>query len=451
MRLPIPNDWNNEEWGCFIVRWPDSPQWRAILRGLLYQQTRGRLWDENTGTITDVQKIGYEIFNKNVPLTRCDRLKGPETPQDDTGYSQSEIEGLAGILCGESEIAELEYLMNGPCPPIKIENGNLYWWQCCEWQLIGPLATVAEIVVEPWQPDEQGVYPAFSACGKAKAVHDAIVAVADGMWDARADVPWAYFGNVGARLPGYNLSKTWVLNGVLEAIKLDIITGETDIFDEESLQRVLCRIETIMSADQSPLTSDQYSQIKGFYSGEFGPLGGGNLYLYAIAAIGKDNLSTIAALGAIDTTSNCECPSAPVGTYWENELSYALDFFSPNQTIDHEVTVAGQVVNGGMIAVVVYAEGGSSGNGSADWVDCGPSQRIVNPVTPYSRTFAMYATAEGQRYLNLYYPGVQQISGLVADCLSDGQMTIRTNGNNVRILATGTIRQVFKTSEVPPP
>jgi hypothetical protein len=239
---------------------------------------------------------------------------------------------MAALLCGDDarqQLEELLAMLNGPCPPIKIENGQLYWWSCCEWQLVGAIDG-AVTIDEPWQADDQGQYPEFSACGKAAAIHDSIVAVADGMWDHRDNFPWQWVGGVEGRVPGYNLSNTWIVNGVLEAIRLDIVFGPDDIFDETSLKRVLCRIESIMTADQSGVTSDQFSQIIGFYASEFGALGGGNLYGYAIQALGRGNLSTIAALGATQTNRDCACPSegdptSPTASGWY--LSAALPDF----------------------------------------------------------------------------------------------------------------------------
>jgi len=64
-RTPIPNDWDGVSWCCSVVEWPDSPLYRAIFVGLLTTPTRGRFWDERTGSILDVQAIGEEIENRN--------------------------------------------------------------------------------------------------------------------------------------------------------------------------------------------------------------------------------------------------------------------------------------------------------------------------------------------------------------------------------------------------
>lgn len=64
--LPIPEDWNGQDWCQFSICWPDSLQWRAILAGFITTPMLGRTWDGETGTITDAQAIGQQIFENNL-------------------------------------------------------------------------------------------------------------------------------------------------------------------------------------------------------------------------------------------------------------------------------------------------------------------------------------------------------------------------------------------------
>lgn len=68
MQNPIPFDWDGESWRRLCVCWPDSPQWLALLRGFITYATRGRAWDGSTGSIKDIQAIGWQIANNNLPL-----------------------------------------------------------------------------------------------------------------------------------------------------------------------------------------------------------------------------------------------------------------------------------------------------------------------------------------------------------------------------------------------
>lgn len=71
MKLPIPDDWNGSDWCEWAVCWPDSPTWEAILMGFLTLPQRGRTWDERTGSVQDVQLIGRQITDENLPLWGC--------------------------------------------------------------------------------------------------------------------------------------------------------------------------------------------------------------------------------------------------------------------------------------------------------------------------------------------------------------------------------------------
>lgn len=64
MKLPIPDDWNEATDGyCLgLVCIPNSVFWRSIVRGQIQALAYGRLWDEQTGRIKDVQVVGNQIF-----------------------------------------------------------------------------------------------------------------------------------------------------------------------------------------------------------------------------------------------------------------------------------------------------------------------------------------------------------------------------------------------------
>lgn len=63
--VPIPSDWDGVSWQCLTVEWPFSDDWTAIFTGLLTWPIRGRFWDGDTGTITDAQEIGRQIYVRN--------------------------------------------------------------------------------------------------------------------------------------------------------------------------------------------------------------------------------------------------------------------------------------------------------------------------------------------------------------------------------------------------
>jgi len=63
----IPDDWQGD-YCCYAVEWPSSPQWLAILRGVLVLPSRGRFWDENTGNIIDAQNVIRATYDNNLHL-----------------------------------------------------------------------------------------------------------------------------------------------------------------------------------------------------------------------------------------------------------------------------------------------------------------------------------------------------------------------------------------------
>ena len=69
MKVPIPSDWDGQSWDNICLQWPSSPEWFGILLGFITQASRGRFWNERTGTITDAQAIGREIFERAGGLT----------------------------------------------------------------------------------------------------------------------------------------------------------------------------------------------------------------------------------------------------------------------------------------------------------------------------------------------------------------------------------------------
>lgn len=64
-QIYIPDDWDEVTWGCHIIEWPQSVQWRALLAGFISTPARGRYWDRRSGVITDAQEIGREIIERN--------------------------------------------------------------------------------------------------------------------------------------------------------------------------------------------------------------------------------------------------------------------------------------------------------------------------------------------------------------------------------------------------
>lgn len=77
----IPDDWE-EQYCLYSICWPKSPQWEAVLRGVLSIPQTGRFWNEATGTVTEAQNIVEKTFDHNFQLVEV-------LMQCDTGTTQA--------------------------------------------------------------------------------------------------------------------------------------------------------------------------------------------------------------------------------------------------------------------------------------------------------------------------------------------------------------------------
>lgn len=68
MKHAIPDDWDGESFCRFAICWPDSPVWRALLRGLVTEPARGFFWDEKTGSIIGVLGQFRQTMDYNLEL-----------------------------------------------------------------------------------------------------------------------------------------------------------------------------------------------------------------------------------------------------------------------------------------------------------------------------------------------------------------------------------------------
>lgn len=140
-QLPIPNDWDGQTWATVMICVPDSPLWKASVSGQLYELSKARLWERETGVILDAAEIGRQIFESVdmncTELTRiadgiealCDKVPDPVSLQDflndmianrDGG---SPVEGIANWIDLFLRLNELFGLI--PNIDIRIDPTNL--------------------------------------------------------------------------------------------------------------------------------------------------------------------------------------------------------------------------------------------------------------------------------------------------------------------------------------
>lgn len=72
--VPIPNDWDESD-GYSLVTFciPNSRQWRSVVIPQIEDFSYGRFWSRESGTITQAQTVGREIFN-SMSICQLDQL-----------------------------------------------------------------------------------------------------------------------------------------------------------------------------------------------------------------------------------------------------------------------------------------------------------------------------------------------------------------------------------------
>lgn len=58
----VPDDWNGEDYRYWMLCAPCSPQWDAIVQGSVYNLSRARNWDANSGDFLGARDLGKEVF-----------------------------------------------------------------------------------------------------------------------------------------------------------------------------------------------------------------------------------------------------------------------------------------------------------------------------------------------------------------------------------------------------
>lgn len=319
----IPDDWAiGEDWIDYCIHWPDSWQWRLLLKSLLYTLTRGRSWDRNSGTITDAQAAGWAIFEENhLLLDLCGDSEQTDVapPPDGTVYVY-----MGGALV---EVGDMGQVVTA----IEVVDGKLriYYGKCCYEDFDIPAATqiTPDYGDQPWMPTDDSGYdePGYSACGKATAIVKATYLLVQAAFGAlEVDWPWQILPHVEQAV-GYNLKNGYLANmmanvGAGALVGLDYL----DIYNVGDEADAICHLQELFTDSAAGVpTNDLFVQIKQVFGDQINFLNRPMITL-ALECYGRDNLDTIAKLGAIDTESTCDCYVPPFG---ESVDQTGLDWF----------------------------------------------------------------------------------------------------------------------------
>jgi len=319
----IPQDWDGTGWTCYQIQWPDSEEYTLLLRGLLYSLTRGRDWDQATGTITAAQLIAWLIWDKNIPLVNCQDC--PPEAQD------GQSEPCGGILVEESTD------MGQVVTDVTVVDGKLTVWfgPCCSKELTGFLAKGDNGVGDdPLNPDSDPAF-VYSACGKATAIVEAVYQTIEASFAAvqsSAIFPWQLIHYVENAV-GYDLDNLWLSMLIANAAAgWAIGKSFSDVANDVEKQQVICELVDFFGDDAIGVPdSATFEQIKGVFKANVSFVYW-QLYDQAINAIGTTDMDTIAKLGAGDTAAVCDCPDQgltvndPTGNWGGTTWSHFYDF-----------------------------------------------------------------------------------------------------------------------------
>jgi len=327
MQAPIPDDFTSDAWLCYAIQWPDSTQWLAILHGLLSTPRMGRFWNAQSGNIKAAQLVGDEIWHRNTPLVSC---------ADSEDCGEPEIVYITRWSCADGDCTEdcenESDMSTCPVPPLKIEDGHLFYWHCCQWVDIGALYGQGPALEEPFADDPSGE-PTYSACAKARAIVDLIYEVASIVWDNMATLPIFWVKTVEDAIPtSADLDDDQIINCYMDAVFFNQALGysKLDMIVEMEKQELACRVKTLLADDAAGITRPQYDAMLGMITAVVGETRD-RFFIHCTEAIGPTDMRTITALSAPTYAGeDCDCPEQPgelfQGYAVNAEWRYLFDF-----------------------------------------------------------------------------------------------------------------------------
>ena len=363
MRVPIPDDWGGETWACYQVQFPDSPQWTAIFLGLLTYATRGRFWDERSGSILAAQEIGQAIYEANFPFVDCDGAAVDSSDDDFRDFAARVCVAIEGgidtmSLCGYNPKA------------FRVNDGMLEVRDFCgEWVEIGSVGTDADqppVVIPPdIDTNETGIYP----CGKAEKLASELVKFIDEAWDESDNtLPIAFIWHMQNYM-SYDLKNFWTdqVQSACLIAKGAVVTSyglvnlqKSEVIPAGVEEELTCRLLSAMSDTAEDDKTSIYSTLRTALDSIFPPFSIpdgvfiNSIWQNARQALGEQLCHDIAQAGAYtDAECNCEGgtinpPTPYSGLVWfentrniELQTSALLETVSQTLVNQMQFTVAG--------------------------------------------------------------------------------------------------------------
>lgn len=320
-QLPIPDDWNGDDWRCVQVFWPDSVKYNALLIGFLSYLTRGRAWDAKTGSITDVQAVGWDIYRRNWDLPLCEGGHSPNVPSPgdlpcDRGYDD--------IGCSE----DCEDFMTCAITDFRCNNGVFEMFQCGKWLPVpicdgmfsggNPPADDDPVVVEP-DDDEQA---ADWRCSKATTIVDTLFSVAAAELEHKFAV---LFVREVEQECGLDLSNWQLYNNQLFLLSSEVVQEDlSDALTDAHRDSLICKLFSRLDGSNNDLGANQWDiigrELVSEYIGnplEFTFMSG------AKEAVGLQTMRALTRTGVLLTVGDCCAdpgPELPANTTWAKDI-----------------------------------------------------------------------------------------------------------------------------------
>jgi len=306
----IPTDWSLEtgQWEHYCIAWPRSWEWYIQLKSLMFALTRGREWDELSGTIATAQAIGWEIFNKNhLLLNLCGE-------QDNSSEPQNGASGAFGA--GSAYDGEEDNQMGQVVTDVTIVDGKLTVWfgPCCSKTLDGFVTGPAgqDLGDDPLNPTHDPDFT-YSACGKAWAIVDIVYKIIQAAWDEIDTLPdiFSIIPHIESFV-GYDLDNNHLIDLMSNVVASDGFGySAADFQDASDKQRILCRLVSLFANDAAGVPdSAMFETIRSIFYSEVNSameFTAATMFNSAVNALGRVDMDTAAKLGAGDATRDCDC------------------------------------------------------------------------------------------------------------------------------------------------
>lgn len=396
MKVIIPSDWDGETWTCVQIQWPYSVEWLAVLNGLLSQAMRGRLWDEKTGSVVDVQEIGKEIWARNKPFVIC---------QDcDDGEQEPTVIYLSDGSMGDDDemgqvVTEIKAIPGG----IRVYYGHCCYedFLCCD---IAPTGDPGD----DWSLDDPGdETQVFYPCGKVSSLIDALDAMmVTGLQYYTS--PVEFVGKVKDAVPAVDMTTSYLYLLLFDFASITKLVSNETIRNDDMVSAMKCAAARVASATAESDITEFESVIQAVQNAIFNSVGDygaatlvWTLWEQCYQSIGALDCVLLLKLGAEDSTADCTCDQ-PIET---SSIYFDGGMTGPNS-------------QGGVLEDYHTEYGGrrmwfrfaySAGGDNKGFTDCEPS--LAGAQAGDYVTFRVYKDEQSQ-----WTPGVPTNQSLTVGC-----------------------------------